>query len=70
MKKRHTIKIILVVVLVMFALYQLSKSRTFQFFSGLTSRVQTPQKVVALTFDDTPGPKTPEVLEILRQKIF
>ena len=48
--------------------FLLSKSRTFQFFGGITNRVNTNQKVVALTFDDAPLSKSNEVLEILKQK--
>ena len=46
-------------------LFQVSKSRTFQFFGGLTSSVHTDQKVVALTFDDAPTEYTSVVLSIL-----
>lgn len=34
--------------------YQLMNSQTFQLFGGLTARVDTDDKVVALTFDDGP----------------
>lgn len=60
--------IILVILLVGFFLFQLSKSRTFQFFGGLTSHIETSQKVVTLTFDDAPSPKTQEILNVLREK--
>src|SRR5919112_174338 len=51
------------------ALWQLSKSRTFQFFGRIVPRVETSQKVVALTFDDGPTrDKTAEALRILREK--
>jgi peptidoglycan-N-acetylglucosamine deacetylase len=47
----------LVVVLVAAAtLWNISSSRTFQFFGELVSRVETNEKVVALTFDDGPHP--------------
>ncbi|MFL5347664.1 MAG: polysaccharide deacetylase family protein [Hyalangium sp.] len=47
-------------------LWQLSKARTFQVFGELYARVETPEKVVALTFDDGPSPaNTPAVLELL-----
>jgi len=49
-------------------LFQLSKSRTFQFFGGLTSRVETNQKVVALTFDDAPTLQTEKVIATLKEK--
>jgi chitin deacetylase len=47
-------------------LWQISKSRTFQFFGGLVSRVPTSQRVVALTFDDGPLPgNTEKVIQAL-----
>ena len=48
-----------------FGLFRVSKSRTFQFFGGLTSRVETAERVVALTFDDAPTPETAAVLAAL-----
>lgn len=36
--------------------YELMNSRSYQVFGGLTERVQTREKVVALTFDDGPDP--------------
>jgi peptidoglycan-N-acetylglucosamine deacetylase len=51
------------------ALWQVSKSRTFQFFGHIVPRVETSQRVVALTFDDGPTrDKTPEVLRLLRER--
>lgn len=52
-----------------YGLFQVSKSRTFQFFGGLTDRVETEAKVIALTFDDGPGPEstTTPVLAALGQ---
>jgi chitin deacetylase len=49
-------------------LLQISKSRSFQFFGGITNRVKTGQRVVALTFDDAPSPYVDEVLKILAAK--
>lgn len=47
-------------------LWQLSKARSFQVFGELYHRVETPERVVALTFDDGPSPaNTPAVLEVL-----
>jgi peptidoglycan/xylan/chitin deacetylase (PgdA/CDA1 family) len=47
-------------------LWQLSKARTFQVFGELYARVETPEKVVALTFDDGPSPEnTPALLDLL-----
>lgn len=48
-----------------YGLLRLSKARTFQFFGGLTARVETDRKAVALTFDDAPTPQTPAVLDAL-----
>ncbi len=51
-----------------YALNELTKSRSFQFFGGIVSEVDTSEKVVALTFDDGPTEYTDEILEILRDK--
>ena len=50
-----------------YGLLRLSKARNFQFFGGLVSRVETGEKLVALTFDDAPTPETPAVLKLLAQ---
>ena len=50
------------------ALWQISRSRTFQFFGQLVPRVNTSQKVVALTFDDGPTPEaTSQILSALEE---
>ena len=46
-------------------LWNVSKSRTFQFFGEIYPSVNTTEKVVALTFDDGPTSKTDEILSIL-----
>ena len=51
-----------------YSLFQISKMRTFQFFGGLTARVETSQKVVALTMDDAPSPTSHEVVQLLADK--
>ncbi|MGB3483420.1 MAG: polysaccharide deacetylase family protein [Mycobacterium sp.] len=48
-----------------FAGYALSKSRTFQLAGEIVNRVDTTDKVVALTFDDGPTEWTPAVLDTL-----
>lgn len=60
---------LLVAIIALIAIgFQISKSRTFQFFGELVSRVNTQQKFVALTFDDGPIPgNTEEVLSILKE---
>jgi peptidoglycan/xylan/chitin deacetylase (PgdA/CDA1 family) len=45
--------------------YLLANSRTFQLAGVLVNRVDTAEKVVALTFDDGPAEHTPEVLDVL-----
>ena len=50
-------------------LWQISRSRTFQFFGWLIPRVSTSQKVVALTFDDGPTlDATGQILSALDQQ--
>ncbi|WP_043721439.1 polysaccharide deacetylase family protein [Kutzneria sp. 744] len=46
-------------------LYLLMNARTFQLFGGLTYRVDTEQKVVALTFDDGPSDKAASIEKAL-----
>jgi chitin deacetylase len=53
-------------ILIAYGLFRVSKLRNFQFFGGLTSRVETNKKVVALTFDDAPTEQINEVLKILK----
>ena len=49
-----------------YGLWNLHKSRTVQLFGNLVSRVETSEKVVALTFDDGPTPGfTDEIISIL-----
>jgi len=60
--------VIVTLLIIGYFLFQLSKFRTFQFFGGLTARINTNQKVVALTFDDAPTQKVQEVLTILKEK--
>ena len=50
-----------------FTLFEVSKSRTFQFFGTLVNRVETSEKIVALTLDDGPDPAgTQAILDTLR----
>jgi peptidoglycan/xylan/chitin deacetylase (PgdA/CDA1 family) len=48
-----------------YVMWQVSRSRTFQFFGEIVPRVTSAEKVVALTFDDGPSAKTQEILSIL-----
>jgi peptidoglycan-N-acetylglucosamine deacetylase len=67
---KKTIMIIFIVIILLlgisYALFDLSKSRTFQFFGGLVNQVETSEKVVALTFDDGPDMHTDKILTILK----
>jgi peptidoglycan-N-acetylglucosamine deacetylase len=67
---KKTIIIIFIVITLLlgisYVLFNLSKSRTFQFFGGLVNQVTTSEKVVALTFDDGPAIHTDEILTILK----
>lgn len=50
-------------------LWNVSNSRTFQFFGELVDRVETTEKVVALTFDDGPDPAGAQrTLDVLAEK--
>jgi chitin deacetylase len=61
--------ILTLIIVVLIVLWNISKSRTFQFFGEIVPKVNTSQKVVALTFDDGPTPKaTDELLSILQQE--
>lgn len=51
-----------------FTAYTASKSRTWQVAGEIVSRVDTDEKIVALTFDDGPTDRTPEILDILATK--
>ena len=60
--------ILIAVLLVSAMLFKISKSRTFQFFGDIVPRVETNQRVVALTFDDGPAPEGRELLDTLAAK--
>lgn len=48
-----------------FASYKIMSSRSFQFFGGIVNRIDTREKVVALTFDDGPTQMVDTILPIL-----
>src|SRR5262245_4954359 len=69
--KRVKVSLVIVVAVIAVTLsaFQISKSRTFQFFGDIVPRVNTRQKAVALTFDDGPTPGiTDELLSILNKE--
>ena len=45
----------------------MANSRTFQFLGEIYPKIETKEKVVALTFDDGPSPKSDTVLTILKR---
>ncbi|MGW6300176.1 polysaccharide deacetylase family protein [Peribacillus butanolivorans] len=51
--------------ILLFSTYKLMNSRTHQLFGGLTAKVETNQKVVALTFDDGPSKNVNQILPLL-----
>lgn len=57
-----------VLFLASFGTYKIMSSRNFQFFGGIVNRVNTEEKVVALTFDDGPSKKVDKILSILKDE--
>ncbi|MBI5531035.1 MAG: polysaccharide deacetylase family protein [Candidatus Doudnabacteria bacterium] len=49
-------------------LYFWMNARTSQVFGNLTAKVNTTEKIVALTFDDGPTANTPEILKYLSEQ--
>lgn len=49
-------------------MFEYSKSRTSQLFGEIVHRVDTNEKVVALTFDDGPNEYWPEIQQVLNEK--
>ena len=66
MRKAGYVLLSFLIILVIFYIsWQYSKSRTSQLFGDIVNKVDTDQKVVALTFDDGPTKNTDQVLKIL-----
>lgn len=64
---RVALVMMLAIVVVGVSIYRVTKSRSFQLAGDLVQRVETRQKVIALTFDDGPTPGyTEAVLNTLR----
>lgn len=57
--------VVLLILIALFILFKISKSRTFQVCGKIVAHTNTTQKVVALTFDDGPTPYTAAILETL-----
>ena len=67
--KTALIVAVIIIVTGVVALRQVSRSRTFQFFGELIPRVNTSEKLVALTFDDGPtSDGTDQILAILAEQ--
>jgi peptidoglycan-N-acetylglucosamine deacetylase len=68
MKKRIALATTALLIITAIGVRQISRSRTFQFFGDLIPRVNTSQKIVALTFDDGPTAEaTDQILAILNE---
>jgi chitin deacetylase len=68
-KKVILLSLFSILLFVCFALFQFSRSRTFQFFGEIHAHIETPRSIVALTFDDGPTRShTDEILGILREE--
>lgn len=60
---------ILILILILYGTWHLSKSRTHQLFGEFYPRVETADSLVALTFDDGPSPEyTDAVIKILQKE--
>ncbi|MEU2092567.1 polysaccharide deacetylase family protein [Nocardia beijingensis] len=60
-----SVPVLVVVVLLGTGTFYLMKARTFQLAGHVVSRVDTDARVVALTLDDGPSDRAPEVLKVL-----
>ncbi|MFP4457725.1 MAG: polysaccharide deacetylase family protein, partial [Clostridia bacterium] len=60
--KRTIIALIIFFIIGHFS-YEIMNSRTFQFFGNIYDRVETEEKVIALTFDDGPTEFTSSILK-------
>src|SRR5687767_11545005 len=57
------------IILLVAVTWRLANSRTFQLFGDIVPRVETSQRVVALTFDDGPAPESiDQILSVLRER--
>jgi peptidoglycan/xylan/chitin deacetylase (PgdA/CDA1 family) len=66
---RLAILSLVIVPLVGWSTWRLSKSRTYQLFGQIVPRVETSEPLVALTFDDGPTARyTDEILAVLREQ--
>ncbi|MEU7630479.1 polysaccharide deacetylase family protein [Nocardia sp. NPDC049220] len=61
----RSVPVLVVVLLVAAGTYYLMNARTFQLAGHVVNRVDTDEKVVALTLDDGPSDRAPDVLRVL-----
>ena len=67
--KKFLIIALTLLLISLISLWKVSSSTTFQFFGRIVPRINTSQKVVALTFDDGPTTEvTPQLLQTLEQE--
>ena len=64
---KKNIAVFFFLVIAAFGVYRLNSARTIQLFGEIYARVETDQKVVALTLDDGPNEKIDTVLSILKK---
>lgn len=67
MKIKSILFLLVVLFLTLFSTYKLMNARTFQLFGNLTDRVETEERIIALTFDDGPTENVPNLLSLLDQ---
>ena len=60
-----TIVTLFFIITALFGTYKLMNARSFQLFGYLTQRVETNEKVIALTFDDGPTNNVKQILPLL-----
>ncbi|PGT20080.1 polysaccharide deacetylase family protein [Bacillus cereus] len=67
MKKKLIITIVtlFIITITLFGTYKLMNARSFQLFGELTNRIETNEKIVALTFDDGPTKNIEQILPLL-----
>lgn len=64
-----TLAVVLTLGAAVYGVWTLSRSRDFQLFGKIVPRIETAEKVIALTFDDGPTPVyTQPTLDVLREK--
>jgi chitin deacetylase len=72
MRRKKAVTVILLSIMLLIAAgiaaYKIMNSRKFQFFGGIVNRINTKDKVVALTFDDGPSKKVDDILSILNSE--